>query len=890
MLLAALGQADATVIAALLGRADAAAVAQDLAQRPQVYAQGDVFTIAPGAAAAILADVEQRDLPRYRWLHERAVAHLSSCLRAGDAAAEPPFLAAFECLANRLLLDDPSALAKLTAASRDVPLASASGRQRRSYFEGLALAKTDHYADALAVFEALLAEPGLDPAVRGRTLNSHANCCRITGRLEAALAGYQASLELWRQLGNRLREGMALHNMAIVAYQLQQYEDAERDLHAAMDCFLVAGATEWLAAARNELGLVYRDQGRWAEALDRFAAAVSHYRAAAADDPLGRALNNIGEVLLFQGRLAEAEAAFQSALAAMRTRIYAVDTHMNLGLARQVAGDIAGALAAFRAALELALAIGRRDTLAQVHYRLGEALAGGGDDDGAMAQLAAAAAVIEATRAPLRNEDLKISLLGRWQQIYEALVLRCLACGRLREAFAWAERSRARAFADAVFAARARAAAANRLGLRKTRSGEHSRLMLAASKLGPRRAPRRLAIHVLRSLPTVAEIQASLPSDTALLCYFTTGLPGRDLPLLRALPADSPLRAHLLTPARTLLFVLTNSGIAAHECPIDPNAFASASPRGSDERRFLAPEALRRLGAALLAPAGDALTARRLYIVPHGPLHHVPFGALTNERGAPLIRADGPLLAYAPSATVLLRHCLAARPLAPSPGDCLAVGFDGEPGAHALRHTEAEARFVARMTGGTALIGPAPKGALLRQAAASRRWLHFACHGRFDPDAPLESWLETGAGERLTALEVLRKWELQADLAILSACQSGVSRILRGDEPMGLVRAFLYAGARALLVSQWPVEDLPTFLLMWRCYHELQHASPAAALQTAQIWLRELTAGAARTILAHLAIDGELAHESATLADLPPDARPFAHPRCWAAFVLIGPL
>jgi CHAT domain-containing protein len=118
---------------------------------------------------------------------------------------------------------------------------------------------------------------------------------------------------------------------------------------------------------------------------------------------------------------------------------------------------------------------------------------------------------------------------------------------------------------------------------------------------------------------------------------------------------------------------------------------------------------------------------------------------------------------------------------------------------------------------------------------------------------------------------------------VLSACETGISQILRGDEPMGLVRAFLYAGAQAVLVSQWPVDDLATFLLMVRFYEELQ-AEPAnlsVALMKAQTWLREVTAVTIQQIM-----------QEHGLLDVPdewlPESRPFAAPAYWAGFVLVG--
>jgi CHAT domain-containing protein len=283
--------------------------------------------------------------------------------------------------------------------------------------------------------------------------------------------------------------------------------------------------------------------------------------------------------------------------------------------------------------------------------------------------------------------------------------------------------------------------------------------------------------------------------------------------------------------------------------------------------------------------------SERLYIVPHGPVHHVPFAALTDQDRQPLARIGGPYLAYAPSATVLVRLGSVREPENLADQPCLAVGYDAVGGEQALRHTETEAKFVADLTGGEAWVGSQPKRERLRAVASDRRWLHFACHGHFNQASPLDSYLETGPGERIMAQEVLQNWKLQAELVTLSACQTGVSRILRGDEPMGLIRAFLYAGARAVLVTQWPVEDLPAFLLMQRFYSELLQAAeadPAAALHAAQVWLRELPVAEARALLSGLPAGRLPPNNPDPLVAFPPDAQPFTNPRHWAAYILVG--
>ena len=133
------------------------------------------------------------------------------------------------------------------------------------------------------------------------------------------------------------------------------------------------------------------------------------------------------------------------------------------------------------------------------------------------------------------------------------------------------------------------------------------------------------------------------------------------------------------------------------------------------------------------------------------------------------------------------------------------------------------------------------------------------------------------AGERvhdgvLTAREIVREWDLAADLVTLSACGTALGREAGGEGHIGLAHAFFQAGARSLLVSLWKVEDSATSLLMRRFYEnragrrgEIPSGPPMAkadALREAKLWLREYTDESGR--------------------------RPYHHPFYWSAFVLMG--
>jgi CHAT domain-containing protein len=215
-------------------------------------------------------------------------------------------------------------------------------------------------------------------------------------------------------------------------------------------------------------------------------------------------------------------------------------------------------------------------------------------------------------------------------------------------------------------------------------------------------------------------------------------------------------------------------------------------------------------------------------------------------------------------------------------GLCLAVGYNGDTSRN-LRHIEPEAQTVAAICGGTMWRGA--RGKQLGPEVGHYRWLHFACHGEFNHDDPLRSWLEIGPDEQLSAADVLAEYQLHAELVTLSACRSGLSRVLRGDEPMGLVRAFLRSGARAVLVTLWMVEDISARLLMEHFYATLLSQQPRCDLPTAlrgsQRYLCHLQA---YEVAQWLLRNGE--GVPASLLENP-EARPFADPMFWAPYVLV---
>lgn len=158
---------------------------------------------------------------------------------------------------------------------------------------------------------------------------------------------------------------------------------------------------------------------------------------------------------------------------------------------------------------------------------------------------------------------------------------------------------------------------------------------------------------------------------------------------------------------------------------------------------------------------------------------------------------------------------------------------------------------------------------------------------------------------QLSAREVLDFWHLDAELVTLSACETALGRPGGGDGLLGFAQAFLTAGSRAVCLSLWKVDDTATAMLMDRFYQNLTGKRPgltgplgkAEALAEAKRWLRELSLEEATQRLGTITAGVARGKDQPPLKVAPPAAeapadpkaaRPFAHPKYWAAFVLIG--
>jgi CHAT domain-containing protein len=148
-------------------------------------------------------------------------------------------------------------------------------------------------------------------------------------------------------------------------------------------------------------------------------------------------------------------------------------------------------------------------------------------------------------------------------------------------------------------------------------------------------------------------------------------------------------------------------------------------------------------------------------------------------------------------------------------------------------------------SGATTLLGVRATEAEIGRLAgsgelASYRYLHFATHGSVDPDVAMSSALILGPSDgtgaasdgRITAEQILNTWTLDADLVVLSACETGVGKRAGGEGYLGFAQALFIKGARSLVLSEWPVSDAATSLLMVRFYQDLLGKRPGHSAQS----------------------------------------------------------
>ncbi len=359
----------------------------------------------------------------------------------------------------------------------------------------------------------------------------------------------------------------------------------------------------------------------------------------------------------------------------------------------------------------------------------------------------------------------------------------------------------------------------------------------------------------------------------------------------KVLDRDTLLLEFSLGDEKSFLWAVGRDSLHSYELP--KRAEIEAAAAEFDDlvvHHVQNPEAFGRAGRTLseqlFRPAASELKRKRLIFVCEGELQRVAFAILpdpASETGEPLLVRHEIVSEPSASVVAVQRKALAGRRAAPKE---LAVVADpvfsssderlAPTGVHAagtapaslvaaersvgtdsisierLPFTGEEARRILQQvpqSDGMLFTGlRASKAAVEKPELAQYRVIHFATHGLLDLQHPELSGLvlslydeEGRPVDGFLRLNEIYNLRLPAELVVLSACDSGRGKLLRGEGVLGLTRGFLYAGVKRLAVSLWSVNDASTAELMARFYGLMlrrRHQRPSAALRLAQLSMR----------------------------------------------------
>lgn len=695
-----------------------------------------------------------------------------------------------------------------------------------------------------------------------RILSNLGICYLGLGDPERARSHLERSLELRRALGDRRGEAYTLHNLGLVLARDGQIELALAHQGRALELRRALRDRRGEAATLSILGDTYLVAEQVGEAVPRLTEAVALARELEAPDILARSLQRLGQAQVLAGRIAEAREHLSEALE--------IDRRLSLR-----PGEI----------LDLRW-------LSEAELRDGRPRFG-------LEHAEAAIRAVEDLREAVPHPELRAALLAAHRRIFELALEHRMHLHRLepeaghaRAALVLSERARARSLLDLLLESGADLHQEVEDGLiireRELRQLLHARLehrVTLAGSPGRQEAVARLDRElgtILEELDRVeVEVRRRSPRYASLAHPELLDAAG----IQALLDGDTLLLEYALGEERSFLWAVSAASVEVFELP-SRSTLEAAAREAHRELSVFDPmaggardAALQRLSELVLSPVASRLEGRRLVVVADGALHYVPFAALPEPVGSSGGGGEDLLesheVVHLPSATSLafLRR---ERRYRPPTGKTLAVLADpvfqpddprlrgGDDGALEARlereesflrlpATRREALALAELLPveqiWTALGFDAGRHAVLADGLAGYRFVHFATHGIIDASQPELSGLllsrydaQGRLREGFLSLNDIYGLDLDADLVVLSGCETALGPTLYGEGLVGLTRGFFHAGASRVVASLWRVQDRATAELMARFYRALlvDNAAPGAALRAAQLEIRRV--------------------------------------------------
>jgi CHAT domain-containing protein/tetratricopeptide (TPR) repeat protein len=707
-----------------------------------------------------------------------------------------------------------------------------------------------------------------DRSGEAAALNNIGEVYRSLGETQKALEKYNEALTLKRVIGDRRGEATTLNSIGRVYYALAEMQKALAKYNEALPLRRAVGDRSGEAATLNNIGLVYDSLGETQKALEKFNEALPLRRAVSDRNGEADTLLGIARVEQKRGNLTQARQTIEQAVGlieSLRTNIAGQELRASYFANRQEFFET------------------YTDVLMQMRKQ-----------NPATAYDAVALAVSERARARSLLELLKESRADIRQGVDGSL---------LERERSLQQRLNARAAAQVSLLNRKhtpeQAGAAAKEVAAITDEYEEVQVQIRA------RSPRYAALTQPQPLGLTEIQQLALDEDTLLLEY-ALGEKRSYLWVVSQRSIDSyELLPRTEIEAATRRVYELGAARPKRSAPPDPQFIAQAKA----------------LSGMLLGPAAVQLGAKRLLVVAPGVLSYLPFAALPAPEDKKRQAGDyEPLIAKhevvsIPSASVLsiIRREMAGRqraaksvavladpvfeasdprlesakngnsseepPAAPA-ADAELSGLtrairtmnfsDARAGFTRLAFSRQEAQSIIALapkgTGLKATDFNASRDLALSERLSQYRILHFATHGLLNSERPELSGLvfslidqEGRPQDGFLRLHEIYNLQLNADLIVLSACETGLGKEIKGEGLIGLTRGFMYSGASRVVASLWNVDDLATAELMKHFYQGmLKDGLPAgAALRAAQLELSRQKRWASPYFWAGFVLHGE---------------------------------
>ncbi len=677
----------------------------------------------------------------------------------------------------------------------------------------------------------------------------------LRGRYSDALNSFGRLRQRFQVTGSRRHSALCDLDEAQIYVDLGLSKDAATLAKRAIQEFETLGMPLEQAKVTAVYGVALMQMGCFAEALQTFSDSSEIFEQSSNSYWAGLLNLYRAEVHISLRHLTEAQALAKEAKAIFERMQIPSKRIFSLVLLGRVGLELDDVAAAQAATTEISRLIAATKTplvLFPYHVLCAEIAEGQHKWDEAQHYYERAVQELEQHQTRLHHDDLRVTFLKGRHKAYDGLVR--LSLDRMDSgedvaaAYGWCERARSRGlvellshYSPALHSEAEKSLVAKANQLREELNAEYARSQPEFRPLAAQADYETIAFkeqelaRTLREISTVDPEYASLQQvsiatleslrdalldKTTVVEYFTAG----DEILAFIVNRTGARVVRRLCSSERILNAQERLGFQIEKFQLGPDYIATHAEQILESTK----RHLQALYGYLVAPFIDEIKTPHITVVPHGGLHFLPFHAFFDGQQYLIDRFE---VSYAPSASIL-KYCLEKQEAPGANPLLVAVPDDKAP------LVDDEVRTIATLfPNARTLHAEAATRAAFVEASASSSFIHIATHAFFRHDNPMFSSFKLADGY-FTAFDLF-SLACPTNLVTLSGCQSGMSEVSGSDDLLGLMRGFLYAGARSLLVSLWNVDDESTTALMVDFYREWQKgAAKSTALRSAMLAVR----------------------------------------------------